>query len=340
MVSGQNRQQNRQQNRYRGNNSAVLNIVCSFSDYASIAKRIAGRYGNVQHIAHGEQDPHFVPPKPSYSMMLSSADLWITTGMDLESWSTTILDKARNKQIMDGEIGFVAVSDGIKVLQKVEKGDRTEGDIHLMGNPHITTGPLNWKVIAANITTGLIKVDPAHNSYYHANLEAFKDQVDRTLFGDELVEIFGGEMLSKLLENKTLYNFLKKEYQGEKQIGKLVGWLKQMEPLRGKKIVAYHKNWIYFIETFDLKIVGYIEAKPGIPPSAKHVQHMIKTIKDQNIKLMLAASYFEKNSTRMIEDKTGIKAVYLPLFVEGIPEVNDNFQLVDYWINQIKMHIQ
>ena len=147
-------------------------------------------------------------------------------------------------------------------------------------------------------------------------------------------------MLSKLLENKTLFTFLEKEYQGEKLVNKLGGWLKQMEPFRGEKIVAYHKNWIYFIETFDLQVVGYIEAKPGIPPSAKHVQHMIQTIKDQNIKLMLIASYFEKNSPRMIEDKTGIKAVYLPLFVEGIPEVKDNFQLIDYWIGQIKMNIQ
>ena len=340
IVSGQNRQQNRNQHRYRGNSDASLNIICSFSDYASIAKRIVGSYGNVQHIAHGEQDPHFVSPKPSYSMMLRDADLWITTGMDLEVWSTTILDKARNRQIMDGEIGFVSVSDGVKILQKVEKADRTEGDIHLMGNPHITTGPLNWKVIAVNITTGLIKVDPSHASYYQANMEAFNDQVDRAMFGDELLDIFDSEMLSKLLENKTLFTFLEKEYQGEKLIEKLGGWLKQMEPLRGKKIVAYHKNWVYFIETFELEIVGYIEPKPGIPPSAKHVQHMIQTIKDQNIKLMLVASYFEKSSARMIEDKTGIKAVYLPLFVQGIPEINDNFQLMDYWIDQIKMNIQ
>ncbi len=340
ILSGQNRQQNRNQQRYRGNSDETLNIICSFSDYASITKRIVGSYGNVQHIAHGEQDPHFVSPKPSYSMMLRDADLWITTGMDLEVWSTTILDKARNRQIMDGEIGFVSVSDGVKVLQKVEKADRTEGDIHLMGNPHITTGPLNWKVIAANITTGLIKVDPSNASYYQANMEAFNDQVDRAMFGDELIDIFKGEMLSKLLENNTLFTFLEEEYQGEKLIEKLGGWLKQMEPLRGKKIVAYHKNWVYFIETFDLEIVGYIEPKPGIPPSAKHVQHMIQTIHDQNIKLMLVASYFEKSSARMIEDKTGIKAVYLPLFVQGSPEINDNFQLVDYWIDQVKMHIQ
>jgi zinc/manganese transport system substrate-binding protein len=343
-VSGQNRQHHRNQNRQhqqrQGRTGAGLNIVCSFSDYAAIAEKIAGSHATVQSIAHGEQDPHFVPPKPSYAMMLSGADLWITTGMDLEVWSTTLLDKARNKQIMDGEIGFVSVSDGVKILQKVEKADRTEGDVHLMGNPHINTGPLNWKNIATNIATGLMKVDPGNVSDYQSNLQAFTDNVDRAMFGDELVDLFGGEMLSKLMENQTLYSFLDNEYEGEKLSGKLGGWLKEMEPLRGKKIVAYHKNWIYFTETFGLEIVGYIEPKPGIPPSAKHVQHMIQTIQDQDIKLMLVASYFEKNSARMIEEKTGVKAVFLPLFVGGIPEASDNFKLVDYWIGQIKTHIQ
>ncbi len=332
----------RHQNRYRGGEGGggQLNIVCSFSDYASIAEYIAGPDATVQFIAHGEQDPHFVAPKPSYAMMLNKADMWVTTGMDLEIWSTTLLDKARNRQIMDGEIGFVSVSDGVNVLQKADKVDRTEGDIHLMGNPHINTGPLNWKTIGLNITTGLMKVDPVNTGYYQANMEEFNDMVDRALFGDDLVDIFGGETLSKLLANKTLYTFLEKDYQGEKLIDKLGGWLKKAKPFRGKKIIAYHKNWAYFTETFGLEIVGYIEPKPGIPPSAKHVQHMIQTIEDQQIKLMLVASYFEKKSPQSIADKTGIEALFLPLFVKAIPEVNDNFQMVDYWIDQINRNIK
>ncbi|MEN8203695.1 MAG: metal ABC transporter substrate-binding protein [Bacteroidota bacterium] len=340
LVHGQNRHQRQHRYQHGNNMGANLKIVSSFSDFASIAGRIAGDHATVAHIAHGEQDPHFVPPKPSYAMMLRDADLWITTGMDLEGWSTTLLDKARNRQIMDGEPGFVSVSDGVTILQKVEKADRTEGDVHLMGNPHINTGPLNWKVIATNIATGLMKVDPGNTSDYQSNLDEFNNQVDRAMFGDELVELFGGEMLTRLLENKTLHTFLDKDYQGEKLADKLGGWLKQMEPVRGKKIIAYHKNWIYFIEAFGLDIVGYIEPKPGIPPSAKHVQKMIGIIEEQNIQLMLVASYFEKNSARMIEEKTGIKAVFLPLYVGGIEGVNDNFQLVDYWIEQVVSNMQ
>ncbi len=323
---------------YTGSNK--IKIVCSFSDYASIAKHIAGDKADIEYIAKGEQDPHFVPPKPSYAMMMHSADMWVTTGMDLEQWSTTLLDKAHNKKIMDGAAGFVAVSDGVKILQKVEKGDRTEGDVHLMGNPHINTGPLNWKVIAKNITIGLIKTDPANSTFYEKNRDEFIDKIDRALFGDELVDLFGGETLSRLLENKTLFTFLEKEYQGAKLSDLLGGWLKKSMPFRGKKIIAYHKNWAYFAETFGLNIAGYIEPKPGIPPSAKHVQYMINLIREQGIKLMLVASYFEKKSPQMIEAKTGINAVFLPLFVNYNNGIDDNFKLIDYWINQISSNIK
>ncbi|MFP4488396.1 MAG: metal ABC transporter substrate-binding protein [Bacteroidales bacterium] len=316
-----------------------LRIVCSFSDYASIAAEIAKDKAVVEMISNGESDPHFIPPKPSYAMMLNKADIWITTGMDLEQWSATLLDKARNKNIMDGAEGFIAVSDGVNVLDKPESTDRSEGDVHLMGNPHINTSPLNWKIIAGNITIGLIKVDPANAGFYEANRDDFIDRVDRALFGDELVDIFDGETLSGLLANNTLFTFLEREYQGEKLLNLLGGWLKEALPFRDSRIIAYHKNWAYFSDIFGLEIAGFIEPKPGIPPSARHVQSMVNLIKEQDIKIMLVASYFEKKSAQMIEDKTGIKAVYLPLFVNSDMGINNNFELMDYWISQIKQNI-
>lgn len=331
-----------QRHRYRHGQKAgdKLKIVTSFSDYATIVQDIVGDKGVVEYIASGEDDPHFVPPKPSYAMKLRNADMWITTGMDLEAWSTTLLDKARNNKIMDGEIGFVAVSDGCNIIDIPAHVDRTEGDIHTMGNPHINTGPLNWRVVAKNVTIGLQKVNPENTDFYIANRDKFIDKVDRALFGDELVNMFGGETLAKLLDNNTLFDFLQKEYGGGKLIDKLGGWLKKALPFRGKKIIAYHKNWGYFSKTFGLEIAGYIEPKPGIPPSARHVQKMIKLIKDQNISLMLVASYFEKKTARMIESKTGIKALFMPMFVNGIPQVSDNFKLVDYWIDHVNANIK
>jgi len=317
-----------------------IKVICSFSDYATIVEQIAKDKADVEYIASGKQDPHFVAPKPSYAMMLNKADMWITTGMDLEGWSTTLLDKARNKKIIDGAIGFVGVSDGVKVLQKAEKGDRTEGDVHLMGNPHINTSPVNWKIIAKNITIGLKKVDPANTAFYEKNRNEFITRVDNALFGKVLVNMFGGEALTAMLLNHTLFEFLGSDYEGQKLIDLLGGWLEEAYSFRGKKVVAYHKNWAYFTDVFGLKIIGFIEPKPGIPPSAKHVQYMTNLIKEQDIKLMLVASYFEKKSPQMIESKTGIKALYLPLFTKSVEGVDDNFALVDYWIKQVKENIK
>ncbi|MEE4215531.1 MAG: metal ABC transporter substrate-binding protein, partial [Bacteroidales bacterium] len=251
----------------------------------------------------------------------------------------TLLDKARNKNIMDGAVGFVAVGDGVEILDKPETADRSEGDVHLMGNPHINTSPLNWKVIASNITVGLIKVDPQNASYYEQNRDDFIDRIDRALFGDQLVEMFGGETLSELLHNHTLFTFLERDYQDGKLIDLLGGWLKEALPFRGSRVVAYHKNWAYFADIFGLEIAGFIEPKPGIPPSARHVQYMVNLIKEQDIKVMLVASYFEKKSPQMIEDRTGIKAVYLPLFVNNSMDIDNNFELMDYWISQINQNI-
>lgn len=317
-----------------------IKVICSFSDYATIVEQIAKDKADVEYIASGKQDPHFVAPKPSYAMQLNKADMWITTGMDLEGWSTTLLDKAHNKKIIDGAIGFVGVSDGVKILQKVGKGDRTEGDVHLMGNPHITTSPVNWKVIAKNITIGLKKVDPANTSFYEKNRDAYIKKVDIAMFGEQLVEIFGGDMLTEMLLNHTLFEFLENEHEGVKLVNLLGGWLQEALPFRGKDVIAYHKNWAYFSDVFGLNIIGFIEPKPGIPPSAKHVQYMTNLIKEQDIKLMLVASYFEKKSPQMIESKTGIKALYLPLFTKSVEGVDDNFQLMNYWIKQVKQNIK
>jgi ABC-type Zn uptake system ZnuABC Zn-binding protein ZnuA len=323
-----------------GVNKSGLHIVTSFSDFASIASYIVQDKGYVEFIADGKGDPHFVPPKPSYAMLLRKADMWVTTGLDLEVWSTTLLDKARNKKIMDGEIGFVAATDGIPLLQKVDKADRTEGDIHMMGNPHVHTSPLNWKHIARNITIGLQKVDPANAEFYVTNRDEFYDMVDRALFGDALVDMFGSETLDDLLRNKTLFTFLDKEYQGGKLLSHLGGWLKEAMPFRDKQIIAYHKNWAYFVDTFGLQVMGYVEPKPGIPPSAKHVQNTINLIESQNIELMLVATYFEKSTPQMIKSRTGINGVYLPLSCGAVPGTADIFALMDYWIDNINEALQ
>ena len=317
-----------------------INVVTTFSDYASIVKEIGGDLVVVESLSYGDQDPHFVPPKPSLALKLQKADLFITTGLDLESWAATLQDKARNKKIMDGAVGYVTVYSGIELLEKPTTAlSQAEGDIHIYGNPHIHTSPINWKKISENILIGLKKVDPAHSDVYENNQKMFITKVDQAMFGDDLVQLFGGERLTDLLLAGTLFEFLENEYQGEKLLNQLGGWLKEALPFRDKEIIAYHKNWSYFVRDFGLQVMGYIETKPGIPPTPKHVEETIQLIQDQSISVMLVATYFEKRKPTTIAQKTGIEALFLPLYVDATPEVTDNFKLVNYWIDQINIAI-
>lgn len=315
--------------------SEKIKVVTTFSDFASITEEIAGDLADVDYLSYGDQDPHFVPPKPSLALKLKEADMLVSTGFDLELWLATLQDKARNRKIMDGAIGFITVSPGIEVLQKPKTLSRSEGDVHIMGNPHFHTSPLNWIQISENILIGLKRVDPKNAATYEANQEAFVDRVYRAMFGDALVDMFGGEQLAALLRAGTLFEFLEREYRGEKLMTRLDGWIKEALPFRGMEVIAYHKNWAYFARDFGLAVVGYIEPKPGIPPTPKHVEHTIQLIKDRGVDVMLVATYFEKRKPMTISQKTGIRALFLPLSVGAVPEASDCFSLVDYWIDQI-----
>lgn len=314
----------------------TVQVVTTFSDYASIAKAVGGEHVRVEYLSHGDQDPHFVPPKPSLALRLKDADLFVTTGLDLEVWATTLQDKARNRKVMDGAVGYVTVSQGIELLEKPSTSiSRSEGDIHMYGNPHIHTSPINWKIIAENICIGLQKVDPENAEKYTERKNRFCDQTDRALFGDELVDLFGGGALTDLILSGRFMEFMKQPYQGEILLDRLDGWMKKALPFRGKEMMAYHKNWAYFARDFGIHILGYIETKPGIPPTPKHVENTIQMIRDREVEVMLVASYFEKRSPLTIAQKTGIEALFLPLSVGAISEITDNFKLVDYWIDHI-----
>jgi len=319
-----------------------IKVITTFSDFASITKEIGRDLVDVEYLSHGDQDPHFVPPKPSLALKLKKADMLVSTGLDLEMWLTTLQDKARNKNVMDGAIGFVTASPGLEILQRPEAGvlSRSEGDVHILGNPHFHTSPLNWKNISENILIGLKKVDPQNSEIYEANQQIFVDKVDKAMFGDVLVEMFGGEQLKELLRAGTLFEFLENEYEDEKLLKKLGGWLKKALPFRGMEVIAYHKNWAYFVKDFGLTVLGYIESKPGIPPTPKHVERTIQLIKNSGVDVMLVASYFEKRKPATISQKTGINALFLPLSVGAVEEVDDNFKLVDYWIDKINEAIQ
>ena len=313
-----------------------LNVVVTSSAYASIAEYIGGNKVAVSYIVRGNQDPHIVRPKPSLAVKLSKANLFVATGMDLEMWAPSLVNMSNNPHIRSGQKGYVSASAGLKIMETPVTVSRAEGDVHIYGNPHVHTSPLNGKVIAENICTGLKKNAPAHASYFEANLERFKKEIDDRTFGPELVKMVGGKTLSKLAERGKLIPFLeKKEYKGKKLIAYLGGWMKKSLAIRGLKIVAYHKNWSYFTALFGLEIVDYMEPKPGIPPTPGHVSSVIEKMKKNNIKVMLAANYFDVGKVRSVAKRVDASPVVVALAPGGEKGMNDFFDQFDIWLDRL-----
>jgi len=313
-----------------------LRVITTLPDYAVIAKAIGGDRVDVQSIVKGEQDAHFIRPKPSFVDMVRQADVLIDTGLDLEMWLPTVIDKAGNKRVRSGQEGYVAASKGMHMLEKPQVMSRAEGGLHVYGNPHVTCSPVNIRVAARNIAAGLIKNDPAGKAQYEKGLKEFIRKMDEKLFGKKLVEILGGDILCDLAAKGKLVPFLEQQKLREKAlIEYLGGWTKQMLPLRGTAIVTYHKNWVYFVTLFGLEEAGTVEPKPGIPPSPRHVLELTRMMKDRKIKIILAANYFDEHKIRTVADKVGAEPVIVPLYVGGQKGIDDYFELVDLWVNAL-----
>jgi zinc/manganese transport system substrate-binding protein len=181
-----------------------LNVVVANTAYQSIAEYVGGDKVRVSHIVEGNQDPHIVRPKPSYAVLLKEADVYVTTGMDLEMWSPALVDMSGNPNIRSGQKGYVSASAGLKIIETPITISRAEGDVHIYGNPHIHTSPLNGKTIAENICVGLKRNAPEYADYFDQNLARFKNEVDRRTFGAELVKLLGGKALTDLAQSGKL----------------------------------------------------------------------------------------------------------------------------------------
>jgi ABC-type Zn uptake system ZnuABC Zn-binding protein ZnuA len=315
---------------------AGVKVVTSLTTYAAIAREIVGDRGTVASIATGDENPHYVQPKPSFVPLLASADLFVTTGLDLELWVPALLDKANNPKVTEGGPGYVAAWTGIPLLDVPSSYSRTQGDIHVFGNPHIWTNPLNAVQIARNILTALKRVAPQDADYFTTREKDFEDRVYKALYGDDLVALLGGQALSDLDRQGKLFDFLsQRKYQGAPLMSRLGGWLKQGLPFRGKLVACYHKEWDYFSQEFQVTCFDYIEPKPGIPPTPRHVQELITAMQDKKIRVLLSTNYYDHNQVQEIARRTGAVAVIVPSNVGGASGVNTYFDLVSLWLSEL-----
>ena len=278
-----------------------IKIVTTLPDLKSIAESIGGSHVDVFSIATGYQNPHFVDPKPSYILKLSKADMFITVGLDLEiGWVPPLLNSARNAKIQKGGEGYVDASVNVPLLQVPSSVNRGEGDIHIYGNPHFWLDPLNGKIIAQTICNALMRADLEHKNEFQANLKKFNETID----------VKAKEWESKLAKYKNT------------------------------KVIAYHNEWPYFEQRFGLKIVDFLEPKPGIPPTPSQLAKIINIMKREQIKIIINSPYFTSDAADLVARNSGGKVVTLATSVGAYPSVKTYFDLFDYNVQQLLSALQ
>ena len=272
-----------------------LNVMTTTEDLASIAREVGGERITVEAIAKGYQDPHFVEAKPSFILKLQKADLLIVIGLELEiGWLPPLVQQSRNGKIQPGGEGYLDASQGVQKLE-IPTGQitRAMGDVHPLGNPHYWMDPENGKRIAKQMVDAFDRLRPGDRAYFDQRLAAFTSRLDTA----------------------------------EKK------WLGMMAPFKGTKVVTYHRSFPNFAERFGLDIIGYVEPRPGIPPTPQHTLDLINEMKRQNVKVVLVEPYFDLKTPTAIGRETGARVLVMPPSVGGTKEVTDYFKLFDYDIN-------
>lgn len=271
---------------------AAIKVVTTLQDFASLTDSVGGKRVEVFSLSRGYQDPHFVDPKPSLILKLSRADLLIVAGLDLEvGYLPPLLDQSRNAKVRPGAPGYLDASVGCEILERpTGVVTRAMGDVHPFGNPHYWLDPRNGRVIARAIAAKLSTLDPAGAAEYRANLAAFE---------------------AKLTE-------------GERR------WDATLAPFAGTQVVTYHNSWPNFLKRFRLKAAGYVEPKPGIPPSPAHTVALINLMRELKVPVILMEPYFDERTPKSIAERTGATLLRFVPSVGGVPQAKDYVSLFDY----------
>ncbi len=273
--------------------SAKLRVVATIETLADLCRQVGGDRVEVTSLSHGYQDPHFVEAKPSLVLSLNRADALVYVGLDLEvGWLPPLVQQSRNARIQRGQPGNIDASTGIKVedVPNIPADQlRAMGDIHPLGNPHYWIPPRNARGIARVLVRRFSELDAGGAAAYQAGLAAFEQRLDAR----------------------------------EKE------WEKAAAPLRGINVVTYHKSWSYVAEWLQMHEVGYIEPKPGIPPTANHTAQLIELMRKSNVKLVIVESFYPSNLARFVAENGHARLVSAPSDVGATPAIKTYFDLVD-----------
>ncbi len=314
-----------------------VKVVATLPNLGSIAAAVGGERIELTTIAIGTQDAHFVDPKPSYMVKLRNASLLLVNGLDLEiGWVPPLTQGARTARLLQGGPGYIDCSAGIHVVEIPTVLSRAEGDVHPYGNPHYLTDPLNAEIVAGTIAEALKRVDPGSAQAYEEGRKAFVRQLHEAVFGKELVDLVGGPKLAREATAGTLDAFLDGTSIGGAPLrARMGGWLGKMQPVRGQPVITYHKDYSYFASRFGLRVIDSVEPKPGIQPSAKHLEELVQRLKAGAARVIITRPYVEHRSTDSLAERTGVKVITLPLEVGGAPVATDYFKLLAYVTDEI-----
>jgi len=258
-------------------------------EWASLANEIGQDLITSYSATTGIQDPHYIRARPSLMSRIRKADLLVCSGAGLESgWLPLLLQKA-SASVQPGKSGYLLIAEHVALLDKPEQIDRSMGDVHPEGNPHIHLDPDNIEIAARLVAERLSEIDPEHIDHYQKNLESF---------------------LEKWQINKQK-------------------WKDRGKQLRGKSVISHHKSFSYLTSFLEINTIGLIEEKPGISPSSKHLAKLVQTAEKQDVLTIIRTPYDPTAPSEWLSDKTGLSTVMLPFTVGGTPKVRNLFELMD-----------
>ena len=278
-----------------------IKVVTTIPDLADMTRQIGGDLVDVSSLATGVEDIHAVPMKPSFAVRLNKADVVVLMGLEAEhAFLPGLLEAARNPKILRDAPGYIDTSVYVTALDVPQRIDRALGDQHPMGNPHINLDPVLGKQMARAIADGLARNYPEHAATFKTNLGTFQAKLDAAI----------------------------------------ARWEREAAPLKGKKLVSYHPDLIYFAERFGMETVGTIEMRPGIDPTPSHVAELEERMRHEKVDFVVRERQYPAGLAETIAQQTGAKLVELPVMVGGVPEATDYVSFIDYNLHTMLKALQ
>lgn len=276
---------------------ADLNIFACEPEYAALAQELVGDKATIYSATTAYQDPHFIQARPSLISKMRQADLVICAGADLEiGWLPMLQTKSNNRDVQSVDKGLFYASDHVVNLDIPVMVDRSMGDVHSLGNPHVHLDPKRIAQLAKALTKKLSQLDTDNNEVYKQNLA----------------------------------NFLNRWQQST------IVWQSQAQELKGLKVIAYHASFRYLFEFLGMQQVGDLEPKPGLPPTTSHLMTVLDIVEKQQVKLVVYTGYQDNKAANWLQEKANIKSVQLPYTVGGSEQTSDLFTMMTQHIDLIK----